>query len=123
MQALKLEAQLQATERAESSKSRKVLAGIKGSVYRTNAELQRTNKEISRWRLEENKSALLDSLSRYEYQVTYRRLRKERIPDTTEWIKQEPAFLHWSEGHALIPRTIWLSGRCKYESSQVTRLR
>ena len=109
-QAQKLEIELQARERSKESKSREILVKLRDSFHQTNEENKNWYLEINRRRVERKKSEALDFLSTYDYQRTYRQIRKECIPGTSLWICENPEFQAWMTGTL---KTLWFTGRCE----------
>ena len=70
-----------------------------------------------RW-LERERLEALDALSTYDYQKTYRQIRKECVPGTSTWICESPEFDAWMSGTL---KTLWFTGRCKYRTNPSTR--
>ncbi|KAG8525640.1 uncharacterized protein KY384_000400 [Bacidia gigantensis] len=76
MQAQKLENELQARERLKNSNSRNVIVKIKRKLDRTTEESNKRHLAIDHRRYERAKREALDWLSLYDYQSTYRQIRK-----------------------------------------------
>ena len=110
-QSQKQENELQARERLEADRHRKTIAKWMDSVYRDNRKENDLRLEIHRRKLEKRKLKALDSLSTYDYQKTYKRIRKECVPGTSNWILENLEFKTWKEGN---PKVLWCSGKCKY---------
>lgn len=102
-QAQKQENELQATHRQNWMKFTK-------DYYTTKAEENDRRLEVNRRKLEKNRLEALDALSTYNYQKTYKQLRKECVPGTSIWICGNPVFHKWLSGAF---QTLWLIGRCK----------
>ena len=60
--------------------------------------------------MKRKKIETLNDFSIYDYQKTYRQIRKECIPGTSMWICESPEFHAWKSG---VLKTLWFSGRCK----------
>ncbi|KAI4210986.1 MAG: hypothetical protein LQ351_006213 [Letrouitia transgressa] len=100
-QAQKQENELQATHRQNWMKFTK-------DYYTTKAEENDRRLEVNRRKLEKNRLEALDALSTYNYQKTYKQLRKECVPGTSIWICGNPVFHKWLSGAF---QTLWLIGR------------
>ena len=110
-QAQKQENELQATERSDARSYRKVMANFRDDYHIIKEEDKNWRLEIHHRQLEREKLKALDALSIYDYQKTYRQIRKECIPGTSTWICESPEFHAWMSGTL---KTLWLTGRCKY---------
>ena len=88
----RMEMELQARERAANGGSRRVTSMLRDSYNRTDEENKAWRLEILQRRSEKRKLEFLDLLSTYEYQKTYRRVRKECVPGTCRWICQDPKY-------------------------------
>lgn len=106
-QAQKQENELQAQERSDAKRYREIMVKFnqKGKEEEKNRRL-----EINRRKFEKTKFETLNAFSTYDYQKTYRQIRKECIPGTSMWICESPEFHAWMSG-AL--KTLWFTGRCK----------
>lgn len=109
--ALKQEYELQAKERADARSYRSIMAKFRDDDYRNKKEAKNWRLEINHRQLEREKLEALDALSTYEYQKTYRQIRKECVPGTSTWICESPEFHTWLSGTL---KTLWFTGRCKY---------
>ncbi|KAL6713035.1 hypothetical protein ACLMJK_009431 [Lecanora helva] len=100
-QAQRQEFELQAKERADARRYRDI-------YYKSKHKEENWRLEISHRKLEKKKLEALDALSTYDYQKTYRQLRKECTPGTSTWIYKEPEFCAWVSGTL---RTLWFTGK------------
>ena len=110
-QAQKQENELQAEERSDARRYRKIMAKFREDDYKSKEEVKNWRLEIYDRKLERKKLEALDALSAYDYQKTYRQIRKECIPGTSTWICESPEFNAWMSGTL---KTLWFTGRCKY---------
>ncbi|KAL8660533.1 MAG: hypothetical protein Q9202_006456 [Teloschistes flavicans] len=110
-QAQKQESDLQAQERSEASKYRVMLEKMSESVHKRNTEGEVMRAEVDRRKSKKRKMKALDSLSTYDFQKTYRQIRKECVPGTSTWIVQDARFREWKEG---TQQGLWCSGKCEY---------
>ena len=110
--AQKQECELQTIERSDASSHRRIMAIFRDDDHRNKEEEKNRRLEISRRQLEREKLKALDALSLYDYQKTYRQIRKECVPGTSTWICESPEFHAWMSGTL---KTLWFTGRCKYE--------
>lgn len=110
-QAQKQESELQAQERSEASKYRVMLEKMSESFHKRNTEGEVMRAEVDRRKSKKRKMKALDSLSTYDYQKTYRQIRKECVPGTSTWIVQDARFRKWKEG---TQQGLWCSGKCEY---------
>lgn len=106
-QAQKQENELSARER---STNRKLFGQLTNRIHQSYTEGKASRMEIDRWRSRKRKTQALDSLSTYDYQKTYKQIRKECIRGTSEWILGTSEFEIWKEG---TPKGLWCSGKCK----------
>ncbi|KAI4127094.1 MAG: hypothetical protein LQ338_003380 [Usnochroma carphineum] len=107
-QAQKEESELQARERSEAGKHRKLLVQLKDSVHQSKKEEKDLRMEIDRRKLRKRKQQTLDTLSTYDYQRTYKQIRKQCVPGTSNWILENPEFKMWKEGPS---KGLWCSGK------------
>ncbi|KAL8830901.1 MAG: hypothetical protein Q9191_001175 [Dirinaria sp. TL-2023a] len=107
-QAKKQENELQARERLEADGHRKNIAKWMDNFYRDNKKVNDSRLEIHRRRLEKRKRQVLKSLSTYNYQRTYKQIRKECVPGTSNWVLEDLAFKTWKEED---PKVLWCSGK------------
>ncbi|KAL9103663.1 MAG: hypothetical protein Q9163_001322 [Psora crenata] len=107
-QAQKQEIEFQARERSEALKHRKVMVKLRESIYQNGKEEKDLRLEIRRRKLEKKKLQALDSLSTYDYQKTYKQIRKECVPGTSSWILENLEFKTWKEGNS---KALWCSGK------------
>ncbi|KAL8896568.1 MAG: hypothetical protein Q9207_007647 [Kuettlingeria erythrocarpa] len=107
-QAQKQESELQAHERLEAVKHRRILLQVRDSFHRSNTEEKASRLEIDRRRSKKKKMQALDSLSTYDYQKTYKQTRKECVPGTSNWILETSEFKAWEKGTS---EGIWCSGK------------
>ena len=110
-QAQRQENELQARERSDASKYRKIVGKFSKGYYKDQEKERKWRLEINRRKMEKEKMAALDTLSTYNYQKSYRQVRKECIPGTSAWICEDPKFRAWMSETL---KTLWFSGRCKY---------
>ena len=116
-QAQKQENELQAEERSDARRYRKIMTKFRDDDYKSKEEQKKWRLEINHRKLERKKLEALDALSIYDYQKTYRQIRKECIPGTSTWICESPEFHAWTSGN---PKTLWFTGRCKYTMTPST---
>ena len=109
-QAQKHENELQARERSEARRHRKILVKLRDNIHESNEENKNWRLGVNRRRLEKTKSGVLDVLSTYDYQKAYKQIRKECAPGTSNWLFKNSEFKTWKEGTS---KTLWYSGRCK----------
>ncbi|KAL8944837.1 MAG: hypothetical protein Q9211_000444 [Gyalolechia sp. 1 TL-2023] len=107
MQAQKQESELQAQDRSEARNHRKILGKLSKSFHQSNAEGKAIRLEVDRRKSRKRKLQALDSLSTYDYQSTYKQIRKECVPGTSTWILQDAQFKAWKEG---TQKGLWCSG-------------
>lgn len=112
--AQKEEIELQAKERLEATKHRNVIIKVSDNVFKLTKEDRRVREEVHRRRLEKKKVEALGNLSTYDYQKTYKQIRKECIPGTSAWILETTEFKSWMEGDQ---RVFWCSGKCEHSHS------
>lgn len=112
-QAQKQESELQAHERSEAVKHRRILLQVRDSFHRSSAEEKASRLEIDRRRLKKKKTQALDSLSTYDYQKTYKQTRKECVPGTSKWIFETHEFEAWEKGTS---EGLWCTGKCKLKN-------
>ena len=110
-QAQKQENELQAKERVDARRYRKIAAIFWDDYHKSKEEENNRYLEINRRNLEKKRLEALDALSTYDYQKTFRQIRKECLPDTSIWVCENPEFHAWMSGTA---KTLWFTGRCKY---------
>ena len=115
-QAQKQEYELQAKERSDVRSYRRIMAKFRDDDYRYKEEDRNWRLEINHRQLEREKLEALDALSTYDYQKTYRQIRKECIPGTSTWICESTEFHGWMSGTL---KTLWFTGRCKYRMTLV----
>ena len=116
-QAQKQEYELQAKERSNARSHRSIMAKFRDDDYRNKEEDKNWRLEVNHRQLEREKLKALDALSIYDYQKTYRQIRKECVPGTSTWICESPEFHAWMSGTL---KTLWLTGRCKYRMTPGT---
>lgn len=109
-QAQKQENELQARERSDASKYREIVVKFTDSYHKNQEKERKWRLEINRRKLEKKKMEALNTLSTYDYQKTYRQIRKDCIPGTSTWICKNPEFDAWMSGTL---STLWFTGRCK----------
>ena len=105
-QAQRMENELQMRERAEQSRSRQVVTRLQDSFHRRDKETYTWRLEIDRRKLEREKLEALDSISCYDYQSAYRRLRRVHVPGTSHWICRDSQFREWETGSG---QRLWLT--------------
>ena len=110
-QAQKQESELQAEDRSEARKHRKMLVKLRESFHQSDVEGKVVRSEMDRRKSKKRKMQALDSLSTYDYQSTYKQIRKECVPGTSTWLLQDAQFKAWKEGNQ---KGLWCSGKCKY---------
>ncbi|KAL8753875.1 MAG: hypothetical protein Q9199_004740 [Rusavskia elegans] len=108
-QAQKQESELQAEDRSEARKYRSMVKRLSKSFHQSNAEGKVVRSEVDRRKAKKRKMQALDSLSTYDYQSTYKQIRKECVPGTSTWILQDAQFKAWKEGNQ---KGLWCSGKC-----------
>ncbi|KAL9042772.1 MAG: hypothetical protein Q9214_003688 [Letrouitia sp. 1 TL-2023] len=111
--AQKQENELQAKERLEASKHRNMILKFNDNVLKLTKEDRRVREEVHQRRLEKKKQETLGKLSTYDYQKTYKQIRKECIPGTSNWILETTEFKSWMEDDQ---RVLWCSGKCSGKS-------
>lgn len=117
-QAQRIEIEFQTRERAEQSNFRRTVANF-GDSFNRNKERDFTQRlEIERRRLEREKLEILDSLSTYDYQSAFRRLRRECVPGTSQWICETSEFHEWMSRSS---QRLWLTGKCKYTLAEALK--
>lgn len=116
-QALKQEHELQAKERFDARSYRSIMTKFRDEYSRNKEEDKNWRLEINHRRLEREKLEALDALSTYDYQKTYRQIRKECVPGTSTWICESPEFNTWMSGTL---KTLWFTGRCRYRMTPCT---
>ena len=116
--AQKQENELQDMERSDARGYRKLMAKFRDDDYKSKEEDKNWRLEINSRKSERGKLEALDALSTYDYQKTYRQIRKECIPGTSTWICESPEFHAWMSGTL---KTLWFTGRCKYIITPSTR--
>ena len=109
-QAQKQEIELQTQERSDASKYRKILSRLRDDYQKSTKVEDNWRLEIKLRRLEKMRLEALDALSTYDYQKTYRQIRKECTPGTSTWICENPEFYTWMSGGL---KSLWFTGRCK----------
>ena len=109
-QARKEEDQLQARERQEARISRHMLTIFGDRVSRNDEEAKKWRLERDRRKLGKNRFRALEALSTYDYQRTFKQIRKECVPGTSTWIFDNSDFRAWMEGPV---KTLWRTGRSK----------
>ena len=115
-QAQKQEHELQAKERSDARSYRSIMAKFRDDDYRNKKEDKNWRLETNHRHLEREKLEALDALSNYDYQKTYRQIRKECVPGTSTWICESPEFHAWMSGTL---KTLWFTGRCKYRMTPI----
>ena len=110
-QAQKQENELQARERSDAKRLREIVSKFKNDYYKSNEEGKNWRLEINRRKLEKMRLKALDALSTYDFQKTYRQIRKECMPGTSAWVCKSPEFQAWMSGTS---KTLCFTGRCKY---------
>ena len=110
-QAQKQEYELQVEERSDARSYRKIMAKFRDDDYKNKEEDKNWRLEVRNRQLEREKLEALDGLSIYDYQKTYRQMRKECIPGTSTWICESTDFHSWMSGTL---KTLWFTGRCMY---------
>ena len=110
-QAQKQENELQARERSEASKHRKIIIKLSDTFHQSNKEEKQLRLKITQRRLEKQKLKALNVLSTYDYQKAYRQIRKEVTPGTSRWILDTSEFNSWLEGKS---KVFWCSGKSEY---------
>lgn len=108
--AQKQENELQAIERSEDKKFREDVVRFRNDYHMSKIEEKERRLEINRRMLEKRRLEILDTLSTYDYQKTYRQIRKECISGTSTWICEDPVLHAWMSGTL---KTLRLIGRCK----------
>ena len=109
--AQKQENELQAEERSDARRYRIIMAKFRDDDYKSKEENKNWRLEVDRRRSERKKLEALDAFSIYDYQKTYRQIRKECVPGSSRWICESPEFESWIFGSL---KTIWFTGKCKY---------
>lgn len=109
-QAQKQENELQAKERSDATRYRKIMVKFRDDDHESKEEDKKWRLEINHRKLEKKRLEALDALSTYDSQKTYRQIRKECLPGTSTWICESPEFHAWMSGTL---ETIWFTGRCK----------
>ena len=116
-QAQREEIELQTQERAEQSQSRHAIIKLSDLFQRHRDSSRRVEKEgrtrhlqIDQRKLEKEKIEALDSLSSYDYHSAFRRLRRECVSGTLQWICEHPKFHEWISGSV---QELLLIGKCK----------
>lgn len=109
--AQKAEYELQARERSENVRGRYLLQKLWDNSSSANEGHQKWLMENHTRKLERKKSKILDVLSTYDYRRIYRRIRKECMPGTSQWICRDPIFREWLDGPT---KTLCFTGKCKY---------
>lgn len=107
-QAQKHENELQAKERSDARRYRKIMVKFRDDDHKSKEEDKNWHLEINRRKLERKRLEALDALSIYDYQKTYRQIRKECIRGTSMWICESPEFHAWMFGTL---ETLYLTGR------------
>ncbi|KAL8991816.1 MAG: hypothetical protein Q9169_007626 [Polycauliona sp. 2 TL-2023] len=107
-QAQKQESELQARERSRAGISRRLIVQMRDDLDRRTAEDQILRQKLDRRKLRKSKFQTLDRLSSYDYQRTYRQIRKECIPGTSNWILEDSKFQEWNIGDS---KGLWCSGK------------
>ncbi|KAL8671467.1 MAG: hypothetical protein Q9168_004036 [Polycauliona sp. 1 TL-2023] len=97
-QAQKQETELQARGRSRAGTSRRVIVSIRDSLYNGQAEDKLLRQKLDRQKLKKKKLSVLDNLSTYDYQKTYKQIRKECIPGTSSWILEDSKYTAWKDG-------------------------
>ena len=110
-QAQQQEHELQMKERSDARSHRNIMVKLRDDHYRNQQEDKAWRLEINHRHLERKKSKALDALSIYDYQKTYKQIRRECIPGTSAWICKSPEFCAWMSGTL---KTLWFTGKCKY---------
>ena len=105
--AQKDENELQAKERSKNNKTREIVSKLKGMKEET----IKSRLEIHRWRSEGFKTRFLNILSTYDYQKTFKLIRRQCTPGTSQWISKTVEFQTWISGDQ---KTLWLTGKCRY---------
>ena len=116
-QAQKQEYELQTDELSHARSYRGIMAKFRDDNYRNQEEDKNWRLAINQRQLEREKLEALDALSIYDYQQTYRQIRKECIPGTSTWICESTEFHAWMSGTL---KTLWFTGRCKYRMTPST---
>ena len=111
MQAQKRENEFQARERSKSSKDRGILVSIRDGFNLSNEEKKNWYLEVNHRRLEKERIKALKLLSTYDYQKSYRQIRKECMPGTSLWLCENPKFRSWMTENL---KTFQFTGKCKY---------
>ena len=106
-QAQKEENVLQAKERQEAKFARQTLARI---FSRHDEDAKKLQMERDGRRVEERRLRSLKSFSTYDYQKSFKQVRRECVPGTSTWICENPDFQRWVEGSV---KNIWCTGRSK----------
>ena len=109
-QAQKEENELQARERSDARRYREIVFRFRDDYQKSTEEGKNRRLEINRRKLEKMRLEALDALSTYDFQKTYRQIRRECIPGTSTWICENPEFHAWMSGTL---KTLWFTGRCK----------
>ena len=109
-QAQKQENELQAKERSDARRHREIVFKFKNDYDKSNEEGKNRRLEINRRKLEKMRLKALDALSTYDFQKTYRQIRKECSPGTSTWICESPELHAWVSGTS---KTLCFTGRCK----------
>ncbi len=109
-QAQRLENELQAREREEAKMERKFLAKFRDKVHQDDEDAKKWRMQLNQQKLEEHRRRVLDALSTYDYQKTYRQLRKECTPGTSTWVCECSEFQSWMADPI---ETLWCTGKRK----------
>ena len=109
-QAQKQENELQAKERSDARRYREIVDKFRNDHHKNKEEERHLRLEIDRRKFEEKRLEALNGLSTYDYQKTYRQIRKECVPSTSMWICENPEFHAWISGTL---KTLRFTGRCK----------
>lgn len=109
-QAQMRENKLQAREREEARMERKFFAKFRDKGNQEEEDAKKWRMELNQQRLEEHRRRVLEALSTYDYQKTYRQLRKECVPGTSTWVCETSEFQSWL---AESTETLWCTGKRK----------
>lgn len=112
-QAQKQESDLQQRERKAARASRKMLTSLSRSVQQNDEEAKNWALDANRREMEKARIKALDALSVYDHQRTFKQLRKECVPGTSNWIcetKEFQSWMNWKNGSG---KTFWCTGKRK----------
>ena len=109
--------ELQVEARTENEKNQGVFRKFRKAFDQSSSKSEAERLQTQRWRAETRKAEILAKLSMFDYQTPFRRLRREHVANTCQWIFKSPAFVDWLTGTS---RVLWLTGRLGSGKSMIS---